>query len=200
MNPPLVVGDTDPVDEAGLTQVRRPSTLAAAAVVAATVAAVVATLSVPHLLSAQGSGGPKVPQPPAPSYSPDAPGTRSWQPVRCPPKGTDTCAAPLTLDHAGLLFSRIDGWRRVVGAEPVTRSLSVIVPASRSDRWVLVGIDGTGPESRIGVQFGNGETETLPDGRLSLFPLTGDRPLQIVVGDIAPRVGEVLRIEEYLGR
>jgi len=171
----------------------RHTTLAA---VGATIAAVLAALTIPHWLSAGPPAGPSVPRP-TPTQVPEAPGTRSWQPVKCLPAAVDSCAAPLALDHAGLLLSREAGQRLVwhgTGSAVVERTL----PRSPAERWVLVGAERAGGDSRLTVEIGGAAPVTVPSDRLSLFALVGHRPFVVRVSDVGtPRDGEVLRIVEY---
>jgi hypothetical protein len=166
------------------------------------VAAVVAAMTVPHWFSAQSDAGPTVPDPPAPSHAPDAPGTRTWQSVKCPPAAVDSCAAPAELDHAGLFLSRQDGHRLVWHGEPgASASVVTTVPRSGADRWVLVGGERAGGDSQLTVEIGGAAPVTVPAGRLSLFALRGHRAYVVRVADAGtPRDGEVLRIVEYVSR
>jgi hypothetical protein len=75
------------------------------------------------------------------------------------------------------------------------------VPASRADRWVLVGGRHTGGDSRVAVEIGPAAAVLLPADRLSLFALQGHAPMVVRVADFGnARDGEVLRIEEYTDR
>jgi hypothetical protein len=187
------------VEKERTTQARRRSSLVTTLVaVLATVATVVAVMTVPRLFSASGQPGPTVPRPPAPTRSPDAPGTRTWQALRCPPAPA-SCAAPLTIDHAGLRFDRTHAWHRVVGTRSATTTMTLTVPASPGDRWILVGVEASGPGSRPAVWIGRRHPVTIPTGRLTLFPLPDKGRLRISVSDVArPRRGEVLRVAEYV--
>jgi hypothetical protein len=182
------------VDEYGATR--------ALAAVGASVVAVLATLTIPHALSAQGRGGPTVPQPPAPVHTPDAPGTRTWQQLECPTHQEDGCAAPTKIDHAGLMLRSVDGRRVVWRDEPgAVASLQMTVPRSKAARWVLVGARYTGGAAHLVVMIGQDWPVSIPPDRLSLFALRGHGPVTVKVADLGkPFGGEVLRIEEYVGR
>jgi hypothetical protein len=189
-----ILGDTEVVDEAATDQ--RLTTFTTLAAVAAVVVAVVAALSIPHLLSAQGPGGPSVPQPPPPTYAPEPPGTRTWQALECPEKGS--CAAPTVLDHAGVIFYRVRERHLTVRGQGDSRVLSLRVGQSKRDRWVLIGAERADRLSRLQVTLTPPEAVIVPAGGLSLFPLPHARVLEIGVTDIGdPREGEILRIAEY---
>jgi hypothetical protein len=163
--------------------------------IAATVSAVVATLAVPSWLAAapQVSG---VPRPPAPTPTPDAPGTRTWQPIRCPRATPDSCAAPAQIDHAGVLLHTVGRGRQATAATGV--ALVATMGPSRHNRWVLVGAEGPGADSRITVVVGASTEAVVPPGRLSLFSLPGRRRVVVRVADLGrPRVGEVLLVQQY---
>jgi hypothetical protein len=179
---------------------RRRSARPALASVAATVVAVLAVLTIPHLFSAQGTGGPSVPDP-TPSHAPEPPGTRSWQPVKCATRGDDGCAVPTRIDHAGLLLSSVGGQRFTWRAEPgAIADLALRLPRSKAERWVLVGGRFTGPDSRVTVEIGVAEPVVVPPDRLSLFAVGHGRPTIRVTDTGTARVGEVLRIEAYAQR
>jgi hypothetical protein len=170
--------------------------------VAASVLAVLATLTVPHWLSGQAEAGPGVPQPPTPSRAPDSPGTRTWQAVTCAQRVEDACAAPASIDHAGLLLHSVGGrrtvWSEDHGTAPTVR---MQVPRSNGARWVLVGGRFTGARTRLSVRIGTARPVEVPTDRLSLFALRGRRTTTILVSDLGePRDGELLRIEEYTQR
>jgi hypothetical protein len=179
---------------------RRRSARPALASVAATVVAVLAVLTIPHLFSAEGTGGPSVPDP-TPSHAPEPPGTRSWQPVKCATRGDDGCAVPTRIDHAGLLLSSVGGQRFTWRAEPgAVADLALRLPRSRAERWVLVGGRFTGPDSRLTVEIGVAEPVVVPPDRLSLFAVGHGRPTIRVTDTGTARVGELLRIEAYAQR
>lgn len=189
--------DTDSVD--GI--VRGSSRLAAAVAVAAVVVAVVATLSVPHLFSSDGTGGPSVPRPTEPARRLELPGTRTWQPVQCPPRSQDTCVAPVLLDHAGVMFSRVETRRLEVAPDDAGHALKMTVARSGNDRWVLVGAERAAADSVLTITLGSAPSATVPAGRLSLFPLPGSGRLEVTVTDRGhPRQTEVLRIAQYESR
>jgi hypothetical protein len=191
------------VDEYGATRERRrPAHTGALAAVGASVVAVLATLTIPHVLSAQGSGGPTVPQRPTPVHTPDAPGTRTWQQVLCGPRAPDGCAAPTSIDHAGLLLQSIGGRRVVWRDEPgAAAALEMKVPRSKALRWVLVGGRYTVGAAHLVVVIGSGPPMAVPPDRLSLFALREHGPVTVKVTDFGtPFDGEVLRIEEYVPR
>src|SRR3954462_5982442 len=111
--------------------------------VGATVAAVVATMTIPPLFSTSAQAGPSVPGPTGPTLEP--PGSTTWQSVRCGSTGAKSCVVPSTIDHGGALFYTIGGRRQyVVPGSTGTYRLSMMVPASGRDRWVLVGAEGAG--------------------------------------------------------
>lgn len=185
--------------EDGTAKRRHPARPALAAV-AASVVAVLVVLTLPHLLSAQGTGGPSVPHP-TPSQAPEPPGTRSWQPVKCATRSDGGCAVPARIDHAGLLLSSVGGQQLIWHDEPgAVAELSVPLPASRADRWVLVGGQLTGADSRVTVEVGDAEPVVVPPDRLSLFAIGHGRPTIRVTDTGKPRDGEVLRIEAYAQR
>jgi hypothetical protein len=161
----------------------------AVAAVTATVCAVLATLFVPHLLSAQDRSGPSEPDP-TPAALPASVDTRGWR------------TAPASITHAGLVLSNAGGrhlqWREAEGAVP---RLGWDVPASSSDRWVLVGSRAAGGASRVVVSVGGASPVVVPTDQLRLFVLPGHAPTRVTVTDLGrPLQGEVLRIEEYLRR
>ena len=169
----------------------------------ASVVAVLATLTIPHVLSAQGPSGPTVPQRPTPTRTPDAPGTRTWQQVLCGPRTPDGCAAPTSIDHAGLLLQSIGGRRVVWRNDPggAQAALEMNVPRSKAPRWVLAGGRYTGGAAHLVVVIGNGPPMSIPPDRLTLFALHGHGPVTVEVTDYGkPFEGEVLRIEEYVVR
>jgi hypothetical protein len=169
--------------------------------VAASVVAVLAVLTIPHLFSAQGATGPSVPHPPAPSHVPDSPGTRSWQPVTCAPRDGDGCAVPTRIDHAGLLLYSVGGeqvtWQDQPGEDA---EVALRLPRSKAERWVLVGGRFTGSDSRLTVEVGRAEAVVVPPDRLSLFAVGHGRPTVRVTDTGTARVGEMLRIEAYAQR
>jgi hypothetical protein len=181
---------------------RQRSTYAALAAVGASVVAVLATLTIPHALSAQGPGNPSVPDPPTPVRTPDAPGTRTWQQVTCPPRAIDGCAAPAAIDHGGLMLHSVDGRMTVWRAAPATvAALAMDLPRSKAARWVLVGARYTGGAAHLVVEIGRASPVSIPPDRLSLFALPGNGPVTVKVQDLGtPFSGEVLRIEEYVAR
>ncbi len=164
--------------------------------------AVLAALTIPHVLSAQGSGGPTVPQRPTLTRTPDAPGTRTWQQVKCAPHVQDGCAAPDSIDHAGLLLQGIGGRRMIWHDQPgAMAALEMRVPRSKAARWVLAGGRYTGGAAHLVVVIGHGPPMAIPPDRLSLFALHGRGPVTVTVTDFGkPFDGEVLRIEEYVVR
>ena len=185
-------GDTGGVDGYGATR--------ALAAVGASVVAVLATLTLPHVLSAQGPDGPTVPQRPTPTRTPDAPGTRTWQQVKCAPHVEDSCAAPDSIDHAGLLLQSIGGRRLIWRDGPNAQAaLEMNVPRAKGFRWVLAGGRYTGGAAHLVVVIGHGPPLAIPPDRLSLFALHGHAPVTVRVTDFGrPFDGEVLRIEEYV--
>jgi hypothetical protein len=169
------------------------------AAIGATVAAVVAALVIPPWLSASAPVGPSVPDPPTPTERAVTPGDTTWQTIRCQPADGDRCVTPSEIDHGGAMFFRAGGRRMAVGDASSARVLRVTVPRSQRDRWVLVGADGAGADSRITVGVGDADQVTVPPGRLSLFPLPGHRPLVVTVAELgAPRDHEVLHIQQYM--
>ncbi len=128
---------------------RRPLWLATAVAVAAVVVAVVAALSVPHWLSEQERVRSVVPRPPEPIHRLELPGTRTWQTVDCPPTSEETCAAPVLLDHAGVMFRRVESSQLDVVPDEDGQLLAMTVPGSPSDRWVLVGAERASADSRL---------------------------------------------------
>lgn len=165
------------------------------AAVGATVAAVVATIGIPTWLAAAPDVG-GVPRPPTPTRAPDSPGARTWQQLRCPATTPDDCAAPSQIDHAGVLLHTVGAGRRTLAAPG--RALTATMAPSRRNRWVLVGAEGAGSDSRLTVLLGSAAEAVVPPGRLSLFSLPGHRRLVVTVADLGrPRAGEVLRVQQY---
>lgn len=176
----------------------RPATVVA---VCASALAVLAVLTVPHLFSTPGHGPPGIPQPPTPTQAPDAPGTRTWQPVKCSEDPSDGCAVPDTIDHAGVLMYSVRGSRLVWHDEDAEPVLRVELPRSKGERWVLVGARFAGGGSRLRVTVGDSTPATVPTDPLSLFALRGHGAISITIADDGkPRDGEILRIEAYVQR
>ena len=137
---------------------------------------------------------------PSPTAEADAPGTRTWQPITCRATEEDRCVAPRTLNHGGALFYTVGGRRQaVVAGSPASRELSVTLPRSKRDRWVLVGAERAGSDSRLAVVLGQQPEVIVPAGRLSLFSLPSHARLVVTVADTGtPRADEVLRVQQYL--
>jgi hypothetical protein len=167
--------------------------------VLASVVAVVLVLSVPHLLHVRStSSGPDGPPRPSPSVEPDRPGTRSWQKLTCPPPAQDSCAAPTSINHAGVTLHSVAGVRREVGSGASTAVVSLRLSRAEGDRWVLVGAERAGSGSTLAVGLGSAQAMTVPAGTLSLFPAPRRGQVVVTVRERGrPRDGEVLRIQEY---
>jgi hypothetical protein len=187
------------VDEDGTTQQRRRSSTPALAAIGATVVAVVAALVTPAFLSGSGAGGPSVPRPPAPTREADNPGSTTWHAVRCQPFEVHGCEDPKEIDHGGALFHTVGGSQQTVLQDsPSSRRLSVTVPGSRHDRWVLVGAVGAGQDSSLNVVIGSAVEVAVGSGRLTLFALSGHDRTVVTVSDLGfPRQGEVLHVQQY---
>lgn len=193
------MGDTGDVDEDGTTQHPRPSRTPALAAIGATVLAVVAALVLPSFLSGSAPSVPSVPQPPAPIREVDTPGSTTWHAVRCQPFEVHGCEDPKEIDHGGALFHTVGGSQQTVLKDsPGSRRLSVAVPASQHDRWVLVGAVGAGRDSSLNVVIGTLVEVSVPPGRLTLFALPGNDRVVVTISDLGfPRQGEVLHVQQY---
>jgi hypothetical protein len=110
--------------------------------------------------------------------------------------------APRQIDHGGALFYTVGGRRQAVLVDsPASHQLRVTMPRSQRDRWILVGAEGAGSDSRLAVVLGDAAEVTLPPGRLSLFSIPGHGRLVVTVAELGrPRDHEVLRVQEYVSR
>ena len=109
--------------------------------------------------------------------------------------------APVLLDHAGVMFSRVETRRLEVAPDDAGHALKMTVARSGNDRWVLVGAERAAADSVLTITLGSAPSATVPAGRLSLFPLPGSGRLEVTVTDRGhPRQTEVLRIAQYESR
>jgi hypothetical protein len=186
------------VDQLLASQAARRS-LITLACIAATVAAVVAVLSVPGWLMAASTGGPGRPRPPTPTPQVETIGTRDWGIRECPGK-VAKCRVPSLINLAGAGFLHVRSHRQPVRQRDLgSRRLATSVAAASGRRWVLVGAIGAGSASALSVQLGTRDPATVLPGTLTFLSLPANRGrVQVTVADYGrPGAHEVLRVEEY---
>lgn len=169
------------------------------ACIAASVAAVVAVLSVPGWLLAASTAGPGRPQLPTPTPQEETIGTRGWGVQECPGKAA-RCQVPMVINLAGAAFLHVGGHRQSVRQRDVaSRTLVTSVRAASGRRWLLVGAIGASSASALSVQLGDGEPSALLPGTLTFLSVPTSRSrVQVMIADYGrPAANEVLRVEEY---